>query len=215
MDTDLVCGSRSQENSIEIVCQGIQDEAARQYWKSLTCFSVVLCNATTWSCESVGLNHDVCESVEQRKTIEVQTLRQQPSTFPRNTASHIWQLDCVTLISGALGGVRRGKHSTTLFHNSNEGVRMAGLNHIDTLLNSKYTAKDMGNLGFVDSDTKSLLLLNRVFRVGTDQMGQWVHHGRYYKTSWCKMVERVLFWREKIEHDTDLLAWDFPIWPKT
>ena len=36
-----------------------------------------------------------------------------------------------------------------------------GLNHIDTLLKSEYTAKDMGTLGFEDSEAKSLLLLNR------------------------------------------------------
>ena len=40
-------------------------------------------------------------------------------------ASHIWQLDYVTLICGKLGGFRRGKHSAALFHNSNEDVRMA------------------------------------------------------------------------------------------
>ena len=40
-------------------------------------------------------------------------------------ASHIWQLDYVTLICGELGGFRRGKHSAALFHNSNEDVRMA------------------------------------------------------------------------------------------
>ena len=39
-----------------------------------------------------------------------------------------------------------------------------GLKHIDSLLKSKYTGKD--NLGFEDSDVESLLLLNRVFRVG-------------------------------------------------
>ena len=37
-----------------------------------------------------------------------------------------------------------------------------GLKRIDKLLKSKYTAKDMGTLGFEDSDVKSLLLLNRV-----------------------------------------------------
>ena len=47
------------------------------------------------------------------------------------------------------------------------------LKHIDSLLKSKYTAKDMGTLGFEDSDAKSLLLLNRVFRVGVDQAGQY------------------------------------------
>ena len=32
----------------------------------------------------------------------------------------------------------------------------------------------MGTLGFEDSDVKSLLLLNRVFRVGVDQIGQYL-----------------------------------------
>ena len=75
------------------------------------------------------------------------------------SASHIWQLDYVNLICGALGGFRRGKHSATLFHNPNEGVRMAMAAHgddfvcssdddglIDSLLKSKYTAKDVGTL---------------------------------------------------------------------
>ena len=74
-----------------------------------------------------------------------------------------------------------------LFHNPNENVRMTvhaddfvrlsdddGLIHIDSLLKSKYTAKDMGTLGFGDSDVKSLRLLNRVFRVGSDQNGQYL-----------------------------------------
>ena len=46
--------------------------------------------------------------------------------------------------------------------------------HIDSLLKSEYKAKDMGTLGFEDSDVKSLLLLNRVFRVGVDQTGQYL-----------------------------------------
>ena len=49
-----------------------------------------------------------------------------------------------------------------------------GLKHIDSLLKYKYTTKDMGTLGFGDSDGKNLLLLNRVFRVGTDQTGQYL-----------------------------------------
>ena len=74
------------------------------------------------------------------------------------------------------------KHSAALFHNSNLDVRMVvhgddfvclsdddGLNHIDTLLKSTKKKKDMGTLGFEDSDAKRLLLWNRVFRVGTDQ----------------------------------------------
>ena len=34
-----------------------------------------------------------------------------------------------------------------------------GLKHIDSLLKSKYTAKDNGTLGLEDSDVKSLLFL--------------------------------------------------------
>ena len=49
-----------------------------------------------------------------------------------------------------------------------------GLKHIDSLLKSTYTAKDMGTFGFENSDAKSLQLLNRVFRVGTDQTGQYL-----------------------------------------
>ena len=46
--------------------------------------------------------------------------------------------------------------------------------HIDSLLKSKHTAKDMGTLGLQDSDVKSLLLLNRVFRVEVDQTVQYL-----------------------------------------
>ena len=63
----------------------------------------------------------------------------------------------------------RDKRSAALFHNPNQDVKMAvhgddiaclsdddGLKHIDSLLKSKYTAKDMGTLGFEDSDVKKL-----------------------------------------------------------
>ena len=70
-----------------------------------------------------------------------------------------------------------------LLHNPNQDVRKAVhgddflclpdddglLKHIDSLLKSKYTAKDIGTLGFEDSDVNSPPLLNRVFRVGVDQ----------------------------------------------
>ena len=92
----------------------------------------------------------------------------------------------MNLICGGLRGFRRGKHSAALFHNPNQDVRMAvhgdnfvwlsddgGLKHIDSLLKSKFTAKDTGTLGFEDLDVKSLLLLNRVLRVGVDQTGQY------------------------------------------
>ena len=108
------------------------------------------------------------------------------SMYGTQDASHIWQLDCVNLICGELGGFRCGKHSVALFHNPNQDVRMAvhgddfvclsdddGLKHIDRLLRSEYTAKDMGTLRFEDPYVQSLLL-NRVFRVGVDQTGQYL-----------------------------------------
>ena len=60
VNTDKSVESNSQEHLIETVCQGIQDEEARQDSKNFTCFSVVLCNATTSNRDSVGLNHDIC-----------------------------------------------------------------------------------------------------------------------------------------------------------
>ena len=107
------------------------------------------------------------------------------SMYGTQDVSHIWQLDYVNLICGESGGFRRGKHSAAMFHNSNEDVRKAvrsddfvclsdddGLKHFNKLLESKYTAKDMGTLGLEDSDVKSLLLFNRVLRAGTDPIGQ-------------------------------------------
>ena len=85
------------------------------------------------------------------------------------TRSHNWQLDHVTLIFGELVGFRRGKHSAASFHNSNEHVRMAvhgddivclsdddGLEHIDKLLKTQNTAKEMETLGFEESDLTAL-----------------------------------------------------------
>ena len=82
------------------------------------------------------------------------------SMYGTREASHIWQLDCVNLICGELGSFRRGKHCAALFRNPNEDVRMAvhgdhfvclsdddGLKHIDSLIKSKYTAKDMETFG--------------------------------------------------------------------
>ena len=109
------------------------------------------------------------------------------SMYGTQDASHVWQLDYANLICGELRCFRRGKNSAALFHNPNQDVKMAvhgddfvclsdddGLKHIASLLKSKYTAKDIGTLGFEDSDVKSLLLLNRVFRVGVDQIGQYL-----------------------------------------
>ena len=102
-------------------------------------------------------------------------------------AYHIWQRDYVTLISGELGGFRRGKHNAALFHDPNQDVRMAvhdddfaclsdedALKHIHKLLKSKHAAKDMGTLDLAESDVRSLLLFSRVFRVGEDQVVQYL-----------------------------------------
>ena len=104
-------------------------------------------------------------------------------------ASHTWQRDYVNLIYAESGGFRRGKHSAALFFNPKDDVRMAvhgndfvflsddeGLKHIDKLLKSKYTAKTWERFVLDDSDAISILLMNRVFRVGTDQRGQKLGH---------------------------------------
>ena len=90
VDTDKSVDPADKTIRSRLCARELQDEETIQDSKSLSSFSVVLCNATTRSCESVGLNHDVCELVEQRKTIEGETLRHQPSTFPRNSPeSHL------------------------------------------------------------------------------------------------------------------------------
>ena len=99
-----------------------------------------------------------------------------------------------------------------------------GRNCIGSLLKCKLKAQDMGTLGFKDSDAKRLLLLNRVFRVGTDQTGQFLdierdlrhvpfkHRNSEHATKvdlQDKSVSggrRVSFRRRKMQHDTDLPA---------
>ena len=81
-----VCGSSAQEISIEIVCKRIQDEEAMSDFKNFTRFSIVLCNAISGRCEGVCLKYDVGESVKQRETIEVEILRNQQRTSPRNSS---------------------------------------------------------------------------------------------------------------------------------
>ena len=126
-----VCGSSMQENSIETLCRRIQNDAMPPLEAVKVLVSIMM---------SVSVSN-------KRETIEVETLRHQQSTFPRNSpethlhqtfrrrsvksmcgtqdASHIWQLDYVNLICWELGGSRRGKHSAALFHNPNLGVRVA------------------------------------------------------------------------------------------
>ena len=136
--------------------------------------------------------------------------------YRTQNASHIWQHDYVNLTCGELGGFRRGKHSAALFKTN---VRMAvhgddfvclsdddGLQHIDSLLKSEYTAKDMGTLGFGDSDVNSFPSLNRVFRDGVDQTGQHLkiepdlrHAPHIISESGCDTHWAVSTPREKLE----------------
>ena len=77
-DTRQVCGPDTEENSIEVVCKRVDSTSS-------TSFSIVPCNAISRSSEGACLNHDIGEFVKQRETIEVETLRHQQSTFPRNS----------------------------------------------------------------------------------------------------------------------------------
>ena len=49
-----------------------------------------------------------------------------------------------------------------------------GLKHIDSLLKIQIHSERHGNTGFEDTDVKSLLLLDRAFRVGVGQIGQYL-----------------------------------------
>ena len=92
------------------------------------------------------------------------------------------------------------------------GDDFACLSDDDRFLKSKYKAKHMGTFGFGDSDVKSLLLLNRVFGVGTDQTSSDTHRlssvnrdamrtqktvrtprKRNCKTNWCQTEDGVRF----------------------
>ena len=77
-----------------------------------------------------------------------------------------------------------------------------GLKHIYSLLKFKYTAKDMGTLGFEDSYVKSLLLLNRVFVVGTGQAGLYLdmrHAPLIINESGCNTNTKAVSKREKLQ----------------
>ena len=63
---------------------------------------------------------------DRRKYGEEKVGRLVKSMHGTQDASPLWQLDSVNLISGELGGFRRGKHSAAVFNKSNEDVRMTG-----------------------------------------------------------------------------------------
>ena len=83
-----VCGPRSQESSIETVCQGIQDEEARPNSKSL--FASQWLSAVPLL-EAVKVLVSIMMSVGRAKvTVEVGTLPHQQRAFPVNSPeSHI------------------------------------------------------------------------------------------------------------------------------
>ena len=79
------------------------DKSAREHKKktqgktqrTLLCFSVVLCNATSGSCKGASLNHDVGEFFKQRETIEVEDTTTSPEHIfkeqPRDSCTSVFQ----------------------------------------------------------------------------------------------------------------------------
>ena len=129
-------------------------------------------------------------------------------------ASHFWQLDYVTLICESWEDSEETHTlqpcSTTQMDCEDWQCKVTtlcvcqtktGSNTSTKLLTSKPTAKDMGTLGSEDTHAKSRLLLNRVFRVGTDQTGQYVRHALpKTKESGCKAnIKTVNTPREKLQ----------------
>ena len=162
-----VCGSNTPENSIEVVCRRVQKPLKLRHYDI---------SRTHFQGTAQRLIYIELPTEDRQKYSEDKVGRMKQEHVWNSRRFQIWQLDHVNLICGELGGFRRGKHSAALFHNPNQNLRMAvhgddfvclsdddGRKHMDSLSNSKYTAKDMGTLGFEDSDVKSFLLLNRLF----------------------------------------------------
>ena len=72
-------------------------------------------------------------------------------------ASHLWRLDYVALLCCDSGGFKRGRRNAAVFWHQELGVYMLchgddfvvlgdedGLTHVDALLTSKYTVKNLG-----------------------------------------------------------------------
>ena len=107
------------------------------------------------------------------------------SMYGTQDASHIWQLDYVELLIA--GGFTRGRHNAAVFFHFELGIYILchgddfvvladepGLSHVDRLLKSKYTVKNMGTIGFETGDDTELVILNRTLRVGSDAEGQYL-----------------------------------------
>ena len=95
-----VCGPSSEEDSIVTVQPRIQDEEARQYSKSLTCFSVVLWNATSRSGEGPflkgkpsKLRHYDISRAHPQGTARDSFTSDVPQRIVRSLAKTKWQID--------------------------------------------------------------------------------------------------------------------------
>ena len=92
VDTDISVDPKHKKIRSRLFARENNTNKQGKIQRTLPRFSVVLCTATSGSCEGACLNHDVGELVEQGETIEVETLRHQQSTFPRNSPeTHLHQ----------------------------------------------------------------------------------------------------------------------------
>ena len=85
VDTERSLDPAHNKMRSRLCARECKNKEARQNSKSLIWFSVVLCNATTCSCEGTCLNHDVCWLISQMETNEVETQRHHQGAFPRNS----------------------------------------------------------------------------------------------------------------------------------
>ena len=133
-----VCGSDTQENSIEVVCKRIQNEEARlpasQLFSAMppleavkVLVSIMMSVSLSNKRKSLKLRHyDISSSAQFQGTAQRLTYIRLPaedrqkygedkvarlikSMYGTQDASDVWQLDYVNLICGELGGFRRGK----------------------------------------------------------------------------------------------------------
>ena len=103
------------------------------------------------------------------------------SIYGTQDASSIWQVDYVNLICGELGGFQEGNIVSQSESRCENGTAWRHLcvccqmtmdSNTSTVFSNPNTQRKMWE--HLDSDVKSLVLLNRVFRVGVDQTGQYL-----------------------------------------
>ena len=91
------------------------------------------------------------------------------SMYGTQDASNIWQWDYVQLFCGEEGTFARGRHNAAIFYSEHHDARLLvhgddfipladedGLAHVDVLLSSKYTVKNLGTVGFERGDSREL-----------------------------------------------------------